>query len=130
MEEKYATKVDLLQTKIDIENNLNNRIDNVDEKVDTLNQLVLPLIESSKQTAKNTEKMTTVLEEFTKDQRKRNGEFYDKLHEQEKALENLDTNYKYSVDEKGIRAKIVVAVITTVGAILTAVFGLAPLLFN
>src|SRR5699024_11829943 len=96
-------------------------------KVDTLNDIVLPLVESSNQTAKNTDRMATVLDEFTKDQRKRNGEFYDRFHEHDRAIDNLGLKTTYRVEDKKAMAKVIVAGLSLAGVIVGGIFGLASL---
>ncbi len=129
-EDEYVTRYELIKTQNDLKNDVTERIDNVHKKVDTLNDIVLPLVESSKQTAKNTDRMATVLDEFTTDQRKRNGEFYDRLHDHDRAIDNLGLKTKYRTEDKKQMAKIIVAGIGLVAAIVSGIFGLAPLLFN
>ena len=55
-EEKYVTHLDLMRSQKELKEDVHSKIDKVDGKVDYLNKIVLPLVESSKQTAKNTEK--------------------------------------------------------------------------
>lgn len=128
--ERYVTKLELIESQQDLKRDVSHRIDKVDRKVDTLNDIVLPLVESSKQTAKNTDRMATVLDEFTSDQRKRNGEFYDRLHDHDRAIDNLGMETKYRTEDKKQMVKIVVAGITFAGIVVSGIFGLAPLLFN
>src|SRR5699024_7040514 len=129
-EDEYVTRYELIKTQNDLKNDVTERIDNVHKKVDTLNDIVLPLVESSKQTAKNTDRMATVLDEFTTDQRKRNGEFYDRLHDHDRAIDNLGPKTTYREQDQKETAKVIVAAIRLVGIIVGGIFGLAPLLFN
>jgi len=129
-EDEYVTRYELIKSQNDLKSDVTERIDNVHKKVDTLNDIVLPLVESSKQTAKNTDRMANVLDEFTSDQRKRNGEFYDRLHEHDRAIDNLELKTKYRTEDKKEMVKIIVAGISLVGVIVGGIFGLAPLLFN
>lgn len=128
--ERYVTKLELIESQQDLKRDVSHRIDKVDRKVDMLNDIVLPMVESSKQTAKNTDRMATVLDEFTSDQRKRNGEFYDRLHDHDRAIDNLGMETKYRTEDKKQMVKIVVAGITFAGIVVSGIFGLAPLLFN
>ena len=81
-EKEYVTRLELIKTQQDLKNDVTVKIDEVDKKVDTLNDIVLPLVESSKQTAVNTNRMASSLDKFTEEQRKTNGKFYDRLHDQ------------------------------------------------
>jgi len=128
--EKYVTKYELLQTQQHIEDKLYTKINNVDEKVDTLNDIVLPLVESSKQTADNTKQIATSLTEFTQEQRRTNGKFYDRLHEQELSINELGQKTKSQTEEKKANATVTVAVIGAVGIVISGIFSLAPYIFN
>lgn len=129
-EDEYVTRYELMRSQNDLKSDVTQKIDNVHKKVDTLNDIVLPLVESSKQTAKNTDRMATVLDEFTSDQRKRNGDFYDRLHDHDRAIDNLGLKTKYRTEDKKEIVKVIVAGISLVGVIVGGIFGLAPLLFN
>src|SRR5699024_1185159 len=129
-EKEYVTRLELIKTQQDLKNDVTVKIDEVDKKVDTLNDIVLPLVESSKQTAVNTNRMASSLDKFTEEQRKTNGKFYDRLHEHDRAIDNLGLKNTYRTEDKKQMAKIVVAGIGLVAAIVSGIFGLAPLLFN
>ena len=98
--------------------------------MDTLNDIVLPLVETSKQTAENTAKMALSLDDFAKEQRKTNGKFYDRLHDHELSINELGQKTKAQVEEKKANATVTVAVIGAIVGITTAIFNLAPLLFK
>lgn len=129
-EKEYVTKLELIETQLVLKNDVTSKIETVDKKVDTLNEIVLPLVESSKQTAKNTDRMATSMDSFVEDQRKRNGEFYDRFHEHDKAIDNLGLKTKYRTEDKKEMVKIIVAGISLAGIIVSGIFGLAPLIFN
>lgn len=129
-EKKYVTKLELHKTQREIEDKLYNKINTVDDKVDSLNKIVLPLVETSKQTAQNTAKMASSLDEFAKEQRKTNGKFYDRLHDHELSINELGQKTKAQVEEKKANATVTVAVIGAIVGITTAIFNLAPLLFK
>lgn len=126
----YVTKLEMLEAQRDTEDKVFEKIGVVEGKVDTLNEIVLPLIESSKQTAKNTEKMAITMDEFTRDQRKRNSEFYNRLHDHDKSIYELGLDTRTNVELKKERTKIIVAVIGVVSVLVGGIFGLAPFIFN
>lgn len=128
--EKYVTKLELIETQQRTETKLFRKINDVDEKVETINKVVLPLVESSKQTAENTAKIAVSLDDFTKEQRKTNGKFYDRLHDHELSINELGQKTKAQTEEKKANATVTVAVIGVVVAVITGIFNLAPLLFN
>ena len=129
-EKKYVTKIELYQTQREIESKLYGKINGVEDKVDTLNDIVLPLVETSKQTAENTAKMALSLDDFAKEQRKTNGKFYDRLHDHELSINELGQKTKAQVEEKKANAAITTAVISGIVGVTIAIFNLAPLLFN
>lgn len=82
----YVTREELLEKEIQIQKEImsfydknSQKIDTVDEKVDDLKDLVLPLVESSKATANNTEKIATSLDIFINKQTETNGDLYSKI---------------------------------------------------
>ena len=50
----YVTRLELERTQSNLKTELKKEINAVDDKVDGLKELVLPLVETSKQTAENT----------------------------------------------------------------------------
>lgn len=126
----YVTRLELIESQQELKNDMNGKIEEVDDKVDHLNKLVLPLLESSKQTAKNTERMAQSLDEFTSEQRTTNGKMYSKMNDHDKSITELNIKTNVQSDVKNANAKIIVAVITAVGALIVGIFNLAPLLFN
>src|SRR5699024_10799567 len=129
-EKEYVTKLELIGTQQKIERKVTNKIDEVDKKVDTLNDIVLPLVESSKQTASNTNRMATPLDEFTKEQRKTNGKVYDRLHDHDLSLNALGQETKAQTDIKKAHVTITVAVISGVAGLVISIFSIEPLLFE
>src|SRR5699024_8022789 len=105
------------------------KIDVVDGKVDSLRDMVLPLVQSSKHTAENTERIANSMEKFTDEQRKTNDNIYKKLNNHDVSLTELGVKQKGKSDVMTANAKILVAVITTIGVIVGGILGLAPLLF-
>lgn len=129
-EKKYVTELDLLKSNKQLENKMVERIESVDNKVDTLSEIVLPLVESSKQTAENTSRIAQNLDEFTREQRMTNGRFYDSLHAHELELSKLGHKHSAKVEEKKSMAKIVTTVIVALSGVILAIIELAPLLFK
>ena len=98
------------------------RIDTVDDKVDNLRDLVLPLLESSKQTAENTRKMSEGFEKFA-------DRTNDRLSGHDVSLEGLKHTATGATEQKKIRGTIVVAIIGGVTTLIATLFALAPHLF-
>lgn len=110
-------------------NGVKKELGKVDNKVDNLKDLVLPLLEAMKQTAINTEKMSLSMDKFIESQRTTNGNFHEKINGQAIVIEGLKYIAGGIVEKKKYNAAIIVAVITTVGGIILGIIQLAPLIF-
>src|SRR5699024_2243076 len=128
--EKYVTHLDLMISQKELKEDVNSKIDEVDGKVDYLNNIVLPLVESSKQTAKNTEKIAISMDKFTEEQRKTNSNIYERINEQDVSLAELGKVTSSHADKRKSNVTIVVAVIGAMATIITGIFGLAPYIFG
>lgn len=129
-EKKYITELDLVKAQQELERKFERKVDSVDRKVDTLNNIILPLVESSKQTAENTDRIANNLDDFMKDQRNINNDFHSKLHGQELKISRLDLDRDAKVEENKNKATIMVAVITALGGLILGLINLAPTLFG
>lgn len=129
-EKKYLTELDLVKAQQELERKFERKVDSVDRKVDTLNNIILPLVESSKQTAENTDRIANNLDDFMKDQRNINNDFHSKLHGQELKISRLDLDRDAKVEENKNKATIMVAVITALGGLILGLINLAPTLFG
>ena len=128
--EKYVTHLDLMISQKELKEDVNSKIDEVDGKVDYLNNIVLPLVESSKQTAKNTEKIAISMDKFTEEQRKTNSNIYKRINEQDVSLAELGKVTSSHADKRKSNVTIIVAVIGAMATIITGIFGLAPYIFG
>lgn len=126
----FITHRELVRTQDALRSEMSGKIDSVDDKVDNLRDMVLPLLETSKQTAENTRKMADSMDKFTEGQRATNGRIYEKLNGHDVSLEGLRLTAGASAEKKKSNATIIVAVISTVGALILGIFQLAPLFFN
>lgn len=126
----FITHRELVRTQDALRSEMSSKIDGVDDKVDNLRDMVLPLLETSKQTAENTRKMADSMDKFTEGQRATNGRIYEKLNVHDVSLEGLRLTAGASAEKKKSNATIIVAVISTVGALILGIFQLAPLFFN
>ena len=109
---------------------LDDKIGTVDNKVGQLNDLVLPMVISMKQTAENTKEMADSLKDFTNSQRQTNDLFKDKMHEHDLSIEGFKGITKLISDKKKYNATVIVALIGLVGIFITSLFQLAPIIFN
>lgn len=126
----YATKVELLETQQKLRADLHKRINEVDDKIDQINTVVLPLAEFSRLTAENTDRMAKSLDRFTEEQRKTNGKMYDRLNEHDAKLIDLGVKTKTQSEIKKANATIIVAVVTALGGLIVGIFNLAPYFFK
>lgn len=102
----------------------------IDNKVSQLNDLVLPMVLSMKQTADNTKEMSTSLKEFTRSQSETNNLIKDKLHDHDLSIQSFEGVVSLVNDRKKYNAGVIVALISLVGIVITGLFNLAPILFN
>lgn len=113
-----------------LKDDLTEQINNVDDKVDNLRDMVLPLVESSKQTAENTRKIAESMDSFTTEQRNTNGKLYSKLNDHDIELTQLGVKTRSQADIRKANATIIVAIIGAVSVVIGGIFALAPHLFN
>lgn len=126
----YVTRLELVQTQQDLKKEVNGKIETVDGKVDNLRDMVLPLVESNNQVAKNTERMANSLDAFTTEQRKTNGSIYNKINSHEKSITSLEIKTSTQSEVRKANATVIVAVIGVVAVLITGIFNIAPLVFN
>lgn len=126
----YVTRLELVEAQGRLKDDVTKRIDIVDEKVDNLRDVVLPLAESSKQTAENTRKIAESMDKFTDAQRGKNEVIYEKLNGHDVELARVNALNGAKSEEKKASATVLVAVIGGVVAVITGLFALAPYLFN
>jgi len=108
----------------------NRRIDTVDDKVDNLRDLVLPLLETSKQTQENTRRMADSLDRFTEGQRATNGVVYDRLSVHDVEIAKMGVSSGAQAEVKKANATVIVAIIGGVTTLIASLFALAPYLFG
>lgn len=126
----YVTRLELVESQHRLKEDVTSRIDGVDDKVDNLRDMVLPLLETSKQTAENTRKMAESMDRFTEGQRATNGRIYEKMNGQDVVIEGLKHTAGANTDKKKSNALLIGTIITTVGGVITGLFALAPYIFN
>lgn len=133
----FITHRELVRTQDELRKELvgkiegsNRRLDDVDDKVDHLRDLVLPLLETSKQTAENTRKMAESMDKFTEGQRATNGRVYDKLSAHDVLLERINVSSGANAEVKKANATVIVAIIGGVTTLIASLFALAPIIFK
>lgn len=127
---RLVSELDMYKSQQALKQDLTVQINNVDDKVDNLRDMVLPLVESSKQTAENTRKIADSMDAFTREQRSTNGKLYTRLNDHDKELTYLGVKTKTQSEIKKANATIIVAIISIVGVVVGGIFALAPHLFN
>lgn len=126
----FVTRLELIESQHRLKEDVSKRIDVVDEKVDTLRDLVLPMGESLKQTAENTRKMAESMDRFTEAQRGTNGRIYEKMNGHDVEFARLNAINGAKSENKKANATVIVAVIGGIAAVIGGLFTLAPYLFN
>lgn len=109
---------------------LEDKVEIMDEKLDNLNKVVLPLTLAMEQTAENTKEISQSLKEFTKQQSKTNTLFHDKINDQAMTIKDIKNVTDGFTDKKKYNATVIVALIGLVGVFITGLFQLAPLIFT
>lgn len=140
-EESFVTKEQLLEKEIAINREIRDayeknahKIGVVDDKVDDLRSLVLPLLESSKATATNTEKIAASLDKFIDKQSDTNGDLYSRIskHDVELAerkgkLESISKSGDVErLEEKKMKNSTKGIIIGGIVSIIIALVGVAP----
>lgn len=133
----YVTHLELERSQNKIKTDLKKEITIVDDKVDGLKELVLPLVQTSQQTAENTKQIADTMRSFTDEQRQTNGKFHDKLHTHDVKFALIDGNFEAvgmridaAKDNKTNNAKVITGVISAVAVIIAAIFAAAPYVFG
>lgn len=133
----YVTQLEFERKQNEMRQTLNKKITAVDDKVDNLRDIVLPMAESSKQTAENTKEIATTMKTFTEEQRKVNGKFYERHHEHEVAFTEIKGQFAEvgvklaaRTEAKGNNTKLWLGVIALMSAGITGIFQVAPALLN
>lgn len=139
-EDIYVTKQHLLEKEIALNKEIREvyeksaeKIGAVDNKVDDLRDLVLPLLESSKATADNTEKMSTSLDKFIDKQSDINSDVIKRInkHEVEFAkrkgkIESLSESSSERLEEKKMKNSTKGIIIGGIITIIVTLIGIAP----
>lgn len=135
-ESPFITRLELINSLVNQEKELTQKINVVDKKVnevdrktDDLKDILLPLAEFSKQTAENTKKMSEEMTAFTREQRKTNGDLWSKTNRNTVALAELGKTVSSDVETKKAKATVISAIIAAISAIIVAMFGIAHLIF-
>lgn len=135
--ENYVTKLEMERAHNLLTQNLEKKIVDVDDKVDSLRDIVLPMAESSKQTAENTKEIANTMKAFTEEQRQTNGKFYNRLHQHDLAFSGISGQFDAvgiqlaaKTEEKKNNTALWVAILTVIGGIVVGIFQAAPSFFN
>ena len=127
---RIVTQLELVKSQQRLKDEMTGEIKQVDDKVDDLRSIVLPLVETSKQTADNTKNISDAINDFTKEQRKTNSNMWNKLNDHDVSLAEIGITSKTKSDTWKANAQIIVAVIGIIGLIITGIFNIAPLFFQ
>lgn len=140
--ENYVTREEILEREIKLNKEMmqfyeknSAKIEIVNDKVDDLKELVLPLVESSKATASNTEKIASSLDTFINKQSETNSDMYKKISKQNEILaerkgyiESKSSVGKERLEEKKMKNSTKGLIITGVIGIITTLITVSPAL--
>ena len=134
---EYVTQLELERSQNQLRTDLKKEIGVVDDKVDSLRDIVLPMVEASKQTATNTKKIGDLMERFTDEQRRTNGKFHEKFNQNDVTFAEINGQFeavgiKLSAksEEKSNNTKLILGVLSGIVALITLIFQAAPNFFN
>lgn len=133
----FVTKLEFIKATNTMRDELKSEIGSVDDKVDNLRDIVLPMVQSSKQTAENTKKISELLERSTEEQRQTNGKFYSKFNEHDVSFEAIKGQFdavgiklNAKTEEKKLNAGLLTTIIVAIAGIITTMFQYAPNIFG
>lgn len=110
MPSDFVTEAQMLKHVDSVRDDLKDKIDIVDDKVDELKSLVLPLVESSKATAENTKAMRDSLSDLT-----------DVNNSQNVTLARHSLEIETVKNNRSQITSVIVAILGVIGIIITAI---------
>ncbi|EAC3455769.1 hypothetical protein LP21_03300 [Listeria monocytogenes] len=126
----YVTRLELLEyeskLKIDVSKDIEkieNKVDGLGDDLNDLKDIVIPLSLSLDQIAKNTERTATTLDRFASDTTIH-------LHEHDIELTSIKAKSEKADKVKNSDAMVTVAIIGLIGAVITTIITLAPIMWK
>ncbi|HAM1780083.1 TPA: hypothetical protein H9501_002335 [Listeria monocytogenes] len=126
----FVTKLDLLERESKLKVEISREIEKVNSKVagvssdlSDLKDIVIPLSLSLDQIAKNTERTAVTLDRFASDTTNH-------LHEHDIALTGIKAESSNTEKKKSGDALVTVSIIGLIGAVVTAIITVAPMLWK
>ncbi|EAD0059576.1 hypothetical protein Y845_14590 [Listeria monocytogenes] len=126
----YVTKLELLEHESKLKTEVSKDIEKIENKVDglgddlnDLKDIVVPLSLSLDQIAKNTERTATTLDRFASDTTIR-------LHDHDIELTEIKAKSENEEKAKTSDVGVTVAIIGLIGAVITTIITLAPMLWK
>lgn len=134
-ETQEKLKKELLMNQKEVKEELSKRLDKgdsnmdkIEDKVDHLTTIVLPLLVATEATAKNTERMVVAFDKFAERQITTNENLNNRVSAQDVTIEGLKYISGGVTEKKKNNALIVSAAATVVVAIVTGIFQFAPVI--
>ncbi|EAF8799694.1 hypothetical protein A0232_04105 [Listeria monocytogenes] len=126
----FVTRLELLEyeskLKIDVSKDIEkieNKVDGLGDDLNDLKDIVIPLSLSLDQIAKNTERTVTTLDRFASDTTIH-------LHEHDIELTSIKAKSEKADKVKNSDAMVTVAIIGLIGAVITTIITLAPIMWK
>ncbi|EJX7679048.1 hypothetical protein OIX82_001609 [Listeria monocytogenes] len=126
----FVTRLELLEyeskLKIDVSKDIEkieNKVDGLGDDLNYLKDIVIPLSLSLDQIAKNTERTATTLDRFASDTTIH-------LHEHDIELTSIKAKSEKADKVKNSDAMVTVAIIGLIGAVITTIITLAPIMWK
>jgi len=109
---------------------LDAKINGIDDKVDQVRNVVLPLEVAMNSTAENTKQLVENFAKFTDSQVSRNDLFVEKFHANDLKVAGLENVTNKFADKKTYNLGVTVAFITFAGLFVTGLFQMAPVVMD
>lgn len=109
---------------------LDDKINGIDDKVDQVRNVVLPLEVAMNSTALNTEKLVKAFDKFADSQEHRNTQFVEKFHTNDLKVASIENKTNNLTDRKTYNIGVTAAMITFAGLFVTGIFQLAPVIMT
>lgn len=130
----YVSRAELFQHGNDIKKEMSKKVEKVENKVDKLSEevvelkvLVIPMVSSSKETAKNTQKMADTLERYTRATTKQlhdhDLEIANVKNSIDNTLENIKEDDSEEKEKRFSNVQIITSVLALIGIILGAILN-------
>lgn len=109
---------------------LDDKINGIDDKVDEVRNVVLPLEVGLLNIAENTKQLVLGFAKFTDSQENRNTQFIEKFHTNDLKVASIENKTNSLLDRKTYNIGVTAGLLTLAGIFVTGMFQLAPVVMD